>query len=191
MRSGITVVLVTALGVLAMSSGSASAAERLIAWNADQHLSRLGELQLPENRAPSARTIRKTFGKPSRQTRPFGNSTCEVSWKKLGLKVWLSSFGGARKHICRQRNARLQQVVVNSPEWVTADKGLRVGDSFERLQQLYPETESLTTNKGDAWSVSGSYYSPIGDGGSTADVTARVKGGTVAAFVIWVGGAGE
>lgn len=135
--------------------------------------------------------MRKVFGKPSKRTRLSGNSTCEVTWKKLGLKAWISNFGGARKHICKQNGARLQQAVVSGKQWVTADRGLRVGDSFDRLIQLYPGSQTTLTSKGEAWSISSFYYSPISAGGEASDVTARAKNGAIVSFVIWVGGAGE
>lgn len=189
--------IVTALAVLIAAifavASTAGAAALTFTWDADQHLSQLGPVTLDPITKVSARKLIRAFGKPSNTRRPFGNNTCEISWKRLGLKVWVSSFDGARKNICKRKSVPLQRAWIAGPagrQWHPADTALHLGDSFATLSQLYPNTELFDTSAGKAWSLSGTYYSPIVSG-DTADITARVKSDRVVSFEMWVGGGGE
>lgn len=185
--------LALALGAICLVSSAASAAELIFYWGTDEHLSQLGPVPLDPVTKVSARKLIKGFGKPSKKRRIFGNTTCEISWKQDGLKVWVTTFDGARKNVCKRGGVPLQRAWISGragKQWHPQFTSLHIGDSFETLQQLYPYTAEFTTTAGKAWSLSNAYYSPI-TGGNTADITARVKQDKVAAFEIWVGGGGE
>jgi hypothetical protein len=108
---------------------------------------------------------------------------CLATWARLGLKIQFESFGVA--HGCNEGKA--QAAVVKGHRgrvsWRT-QRGLRVGDSFEKLQRLYPKAR----RKPGARVIVYQEEPAIGDG---SIITAVLRKGKVASFRLWLGGAGE
>lgn len=154
-------------------------------------LSQLGPIAIGSDSHVSARKMRLTFGKPSRTRSKRGS--CQRYWRKYGVTAWFSNLGGARKPICKQNYATLQWLSITGAagvDWHT-NEGLRLGDSLTRLSELYPESQRFIDEGRFQWSLSPVYVSPFGESHETADVMARSGADGVAAFDIWVGGAGE
>jgi hypothetical protein len=64
--------------------------------------------------------------------------------------------------------------------------GLRPDMLASAIRKLYPRARKHGNNW---WLITA--YSPIGDGGYFAPITANVKNGQVIGFDVWVGGTGE
>jgi hypothetical protein len=108
---------------------------------------------------------------------------CEATWARLGLRIQFESFAVAET--CEDGKA--QAAVVKGHRgrvsWKT-QRGLRVGDSFAKLQRLYPNAR----RKPGARVIVYQRKHPIGDG---SIITAVLRHHKVASFRLWLGGAGE
>jgi hypothetical protein len=108
---------------------------------------------------------------------------CEATWARLVLRIQFESFAVAET--CEDGKA--QAAVVKGHRgrvsWRT-QRGLRVGDSFAKLQRLYPNAR----RKPGARVIVYQRKHPIGDG---SIITAVLRHHKVASFRLWLGGAGE
>jgi hypothetical protein len=108
---------------------------------------------------------------------------CTALWREVGLRILFTSFGGAQS--CSDANA--QRAVVKGPAgrraWRT-QRGLRVGDTLERLRRLYPHA----LRKPGARVIVYQDDPVIGDG---SIITALVRNRRVASLQLWLGGAGD
>jgi len=102
---------------------------------------------------------------------------CRASWAKRGLE--LSFFGGPHRACSGADISRA--AVVTSGRWRT-DRGLKPGDSVERLRQLYPNApfhETTHAKRRGYWLIS--YRSGCG---LTPSLVAHVRNARVAALRI-------
>jgi hypothetical protein len=108
---------------------------------------------------------------------------CTARWSHLGLSILFTSFGG--ETACTETLA--QRAVVKGPNarrsWHT-ERGLRVGDSFERLRRLYPNARRAPGARVIVYQED----PVLGDG---SIVTALIRERRVASLRLWLGGAGD
>jgi hypothetical protein len=131
---------------------------------------------------PEFRKAVVALGEPSHVENP-DIPGCAAAWRRLGLKIQFESFGIASDCNDGMAQAAVVQGHRGRISWRT-QRGLRVGDSFRRLTRLYPNAR----RKPGARVIVYQKQPPIGDG---SIVTAVVRGGKVASFKLWLGGAGE
>jgi hypothetical protein len=113
------------------------------------------------------------FGRPSGRWRT--GIGCTTRWRALGLRIDWYNLGGADP--CSPRGGRFYRALVTGRGWRTA-KGLRVGDSAERLRRLFPRAE----RHGDwQWLVPRFYSVP---GYRYPGLAAKVVRGRVAALAV-------
>jgi hypothetical protein len=140
-------------------------------------------------RSPTLRSAIWAFGRPTSRRHQSGANGCRVWWPRLGLIIHFASFGHPRGvTACNARVGLAQTATIKGRRvgrWRTS-RGLRGGDSRERLQDLYPNAEQ----HGSRWWLV-SAYSPIGTGGYYAVLAAGVTRGRVADFHLWIGAAGD
>lgn len=185
---------VVAAAALATGPGSAPAAAQaapppkpphVVRTNADGFVTRLGPVRVA-TRTSNLSGAYRAFGRP---TSASGRGNVRrVRWKAAGVSIVAATFGGCRRSTCATRELRIQSARVTGPRWQTA-AGLRVGEPATRIAALYDGAEGPEDGSGTV--VLQDAYSPIGDGGEIPIVTARVRGGVVTGFDVWVGGAGE
>jgi hypothetical protein len=122
------------------------------------------------------------LGEPSHVENP-DIPGCRATWRRLGLKIQFESFGVASD--CNDGKA--QAAVVKGHRgrvaWRT-QRGLRVGDSVQKLNRIYPNAR----RRPGARVIVYQKHPAIGDG---SIVTAVLRGGKVASFRLWLGGAGD
>jgi hypothetical protein len=102
----------------------------------------LGEGDFPAGVVPNRRNAIRAYGRPDR--RDAGG--CGNIWRRLGLRLTTADFAGGPP--CAG-STRIQRITVTSNRWVT-ERGLRVGDSLDRVRQLYPELQRFTDLYGNA-----------------------------------------
>jgi hypothetical protein len=103
---------------------------------------RLGEHSFPGGVAPTRANAIRAYGKPDGKS-PSG---CANKWKALGVRIVTADFGGGPA--CA-RSTPVQAIVVTGRRWVT-ERGLRIGDSLDRVRELYPELERFSDLYGEA-----------------------------------------
>jgi hypothetical protein len=124
----------------------------------------------------------RAFGRPS--SRRGGGEICRVRWADLGVRITFQNFGGVDS--CEPSGGRAQKAVVGGDSrWRTA-KGLRVGNSVARLTRLYPRARRTPRGFRLAQGIL-----PFGAPMPYAVLGARVAGGRVRAFTLFVGAAGD
>lgn len=122
---------------------------------------------------------RSVFGEPSVIAPSPGS--CSVSWETLGLYGYFYSLGGAPP--CSDE-MQMSSVQMTGPRFVT-DRGLAIGSSLGRLQQLYPSAaySGASSNEGDFW-ILATRYVPYGNGGNLPTLLATVAGDEVVRLTI-------
>jgi hypothetical protein len=106
----------------------------------------LGTTHFPGGVAPIRRNAIKAFGKPDQKDR----NGCANKWSKLKLRLITEDFGGGKPCV---GTTPIQFLEVSSRfRWVT-ERGLRVGDSLDRVRELYPELKRYSDlfGKSPAW----------------------------------------
>jgi hypothetical protein len=103
---------------------------------------RLGETHFPGGVTPNRRNAVKAYGKPD--ARDAGG--CKNVWKRLGLRLITADFGGGPA--CAGTTP-VQQIRISSRKWIT-ERGLRVGDSLDKVRELYPELQRFSDLYGPA-----------------------------------------
>jgi hypothetical protein len=94
----------------------------------------LGDLDFDGGVTPSRRNAIKVFGRPDGKD-PRG---CPNKWKSIGLRMLAANFGGGSQ--CAS-STRIQKLYAKGPNWQT-ERGLKIGDSLDRVRELYPELMS-------------------------------------------------
>lgn len=94
----------------------------------------LGDLDFEGGVTPSRRNAIKVFGRPDGKD-PRG---CPNKWKAIGLRMLAANFGGGSQ--CAS-STRIQKLYAKGPNWHT-ERGLKIGDSLDRVRGLYPELMS-------------------------------------------------
>jgi hypothetical protein len=85
------------------------------------------------NRYADAKAV---FGTPS-GSHETGDGLCELAWNGLGLRLTFRSPSPAACSRVGLQRATWTAATLLSPKW-SIDRGLRVGDSWARVKQLYP-----------------------------------------------------
>jgi hypothetical protein len=123
----------------------------------------------------------RTYGQTT--SRRGGGEICRVRWANIGVRITFQNFGGVDS--CEPSGGRAQKAVVDDDRWRTG-KGLRIGNEITRLRRLYPDAKR--TPRGFRL-VEG--ILPFGQPRRYAVLGARVSGGRVSAFTMFVGAAGD
>ena len=149
----------------------------------------LGETNFPGGVTPNRRNAIRAYGRPDGKN-PQG---CPNKWKKLGLRMITADFGGGPA--CAGTTA-IQRLVITSPKWST-ERGLRVGDSLDRVRELYPELRRFTDLYGDIpvyryeWALV-LESSQVGGPPNLIDrLSAEIRGRKVKSFTVSPYGAGD
>jgi hypothetical protein len=116
-------------------------------------------------------------------SRRGGGEICRVRWANIGVRITFQNFGGVDS--CEPSGGRAQKAVVDDDRWRTG-KGLRIGNEITRLRRLYPDAKR--TPRGFRL-VEG--ILPFGQPRRYAVLGARVSGGRVSAFTMFIGAAGD
>ena len=124
----------------------------------------------------------RAYGRPS--SRRGGGEICRVRWARLGVRITFQNFGGVDS--CRPRFGRAQKAVVSGDRPWRTGKGLRLGDGVGRLQRLYPDARRSTRGFRLVEAVL-----PFGSPRRYSVLGARVPGGRVGAFTLFIGAAGD
>lgn len=129
-------------------------------------------------RNPTVGAAVKAFGRPSSRRPRYGGSGCDLSWRKIGLKITFAYYGG-KGSACRRGIAKKGVIEGTAADGWQTSRGIRIGDSLEQLERRYPNAVEW---EGDYWLAIG--YSPIGDGYSYPVLAATVRGETVSGFEV-------
>jgi hypothetical protein len=101
---------------------------------------RLGAFEFyPGGRVASYRPALAAFGKPDAQGSAYQSNVCTVRWTSLGVDL---DFASTLKPCQNLARSAWYGATVYAPRWKT-DRGLRVGDSIQRLRALYPKAKLL------------------------------------------------
>ena len=127
------------------------------------------------------------FGPPSRKLRDraSGWNGCDVTWRRLGLRIYFYNLGG--RDPCVPQYGYFRNALMIGKRWRTAN-GLQVGDPMRSILQHHPAAERLATG---AWWALVTRAFPYGDGGTYAGLAAKVNRGSVSAFSIYFQAGGE
>jgi hypothetical protein len=106
---------------------------------------RLGNQHFPGGVAPTRRNAIRAFGRPDKRDA----QGCANVWRKLGLRLITADFGGGPA--CASTTP-VQRLEITSRKWAT-ERGLRVGDSLDRVRELYPELRRFNDLYGDSGPV--------------------------------------
>lgn len=160
---------------------SALAAESFTIRTKGGSVARIGSFKMSKD--PSLAAAMRVFGAPTSMKRVYGISGCNVTWRKLRLKIEFANFGG--QSACEPSYGAAQSFTARSARFRTWE-GLRPGQRSRTI----PEKHKSAVFRNGAWWLR-SAYSPFGDGEEYAVVSAIARGGRVIALKGWVGSAGE
>ena len=134
------------------------------------------------SRNPRLGAAIRAYGQPT--SRVGGGEICRVRWAALGVRIAFQNFGGVDS--CDPRGGRAQNAVIKRDRRWRTEKGLRIGDTVRRLRRLHRRAKR--TSRGFRL-VEG--LLPFGRPHRYAVLGARVAGGRVTAFTIFIGAAGD
>ena len=117
-------------------------------------------------------------------SRRGGGEICRVRWADLGVKITFQNFGGVDS--CTPGGGRAQKAVVRGDRPWRTKRGLRLGDGEARVRSLYPDAERSSRGFRLVEATL-----PIGRPLRYAVLGARVAGGRVRAFTLYIGAAGD
>ena len=150
---------------------------------------RLGTHSFPGGVTPNRRNAIKAYGKPDGKS-PQG---CPNKWKKIGVRIVTADFGGGPP--CAPTTP-VQQIVITGAQWTT-ERGLKVGDSLDRVRELYPELKRFDDlfGKNSLWHHRWALVleeSQVGGPPNVIDrLSAEVRGRKVKSFTVSPYGAGD
>jgi hypothetical protein len=150
---------------------------------------RLGEHDFPGGVAPNRRNAIKAYGSPDGKS-PSG---CPNKWKHLGVRIVTADFGGGPA--CAATTP-VQRIVITGRQWTT-ERGLKIGDSLDRVRELYPELERFAELYGNQqlWRYSWALVleeSQVGGPPNVIDrLAAEIRGRKVRSFTVSPYGAGD
>ncbi len=128
------------------------------------------------------------FGQPSSKVR--NGEVCTVRWSRHGLRIGFYNLGG--RNPCRGRYGFFSNARAKGPHWKT-NRGLAIGDSKSRLQNLYPKATFHSSEPGfwpaGWWLVR--RESQFGTGGFYPGLLAHMHGGDVQAFHVRYAAGGD
>ena len=149
----------------------------------------LGNGDFPGGVVPNRRNAIRAYGRPDRRDA----NGCANVWRRLGLRIITADFGGGPP--CAS-TTRIQKITVTSTRWVT-ERGLRVGDSYDRTLQLYRNMQRFTDLYGPSsayryeWLLVGE-SSDVGGPPSVIDrLSARIRNGKVVSLTVSPYAAGD
>jgi hypothetical protein len=124
----------------------------------------------------------RALGAPTSKRRIFPNREgCRVVWRRLGVRMLFYNLGG--QDPCSRRYGYFSDATIDRARWRTG-RGLAVGQSVERLRDLYPGARYHRGGfYGSGWWLV-VRHSIIGTGGSYPGLLARSRDGRVTAFVV-------
>jgi hypothetical protein len=163
---------------------------RTIRWE-DGQVTRIGSFNTTSSRfrQPTLARAIAAFGRPSSRRRSTGN-VCIVNWGKLGIRAQFANLGGIRpgQTVCTPSVGLLDRVTVRGRGFQT-QKGLRVGDSTERLQTLHP---GATYQDGTWWlATAPAVFGDVQPDERSGVVRAFTRNSHVTLFALSIGAAGE
>jgi hypothetical protein len=128
------------------------------------------------------------FGQPSSKVR--NGEVCTVRWSQHGLRIGFYNLGGHNP--CRGRYGFFSNARATGPHWKT-NRGLAIGDSSDRLQNLYPKAKFHSSEPGfwpaGWWLVK--RPNQFGTAGSYPGLLAHMHGGDVGAFHVRYAAGGD
>jgi hypothetical protein len=149
----------------------------------------LGEQSFPGGVRPIRRNAIRAYGRPDKRDA----NGCGNIWRRYGLRLITADFGGGPP--CRN-STPIQRIVITSPRWTT-ERGLRVGDSLDKVRQLYPELQRFTELYGNerVWRYEWALVlepSPVGGPPNLIDrLSAEIRGRKVRSLTVSPFGAGD
>jgi hypothetical protein len=162
---------------------------RIVAVGSFHPKQRLGEHHFPGGVTPNRRNAIKAYGKPDGKS-PQG---CPNKWKTLGVRMITADFGGGPA--CAPTTP-VQQLVITGRQWST-ERGLKIGDSLDRVRELYPELERFNDlyGKNALWKHSWALVleeSQVGGPPNLIDrLAAEIRDRKVRSFTVSPYGAGD
>ncbi len=175
--------VLAAMAAVAVSPAVAQTPDDRLVRMVDHEPKQVGALRLGSD-LRLARAL-KAYGKPTRKRQRRGSSVCNVRWQRPGITVLGVSFDTPSRRRCDSRHLKIQQITVSGAGWTT-DRGLAIGDSFERMMELYDSPNDEAEK--------GLFVLEFSDDevlGPTPRLMAKVSKARVIRFQIWVGGAGD
>jgi hypothetical protein len=131
----------------------------------------------------------RAYGKPDGKSR----SGCPNKWKALGVRIVTADFGGGPA--CAG-GTPVQQLVITGPQWVT-ERGRQIGDSLDRVRELYPELKRFSDLYGKnsytryTWALVLEESQIAGPPNVIDRLSAVIRGRTVRSFTVSPYGAGD
>jgi hypothetical protein len=162
---------------------------RIVAIGAFHPKQRLGEHSFPGGVTPNRHNAIKAYGTPDGKSA----SGCLNKWKALGVRIVTADFSGGRP--CTSTTP-VQQIVITGREWTT-ERGLKIGDSLDRVRELYPELARFSElyGKNRIWRNSWALVleeSQVGGPPNVIDrLAAEIRGRTVRSLTVSPYGAGD
>jgi hypothetical protein len=187
------------LGIALLAACSVSG-EKSLELRVDEASTVIGDYRAEDD--PTLRGATAVFGEPSECRILPVTKFSLVRWRQLGLRMEFGSYGGYPRggNACVSRaHARLSRVYVTGPRWRTS-RGLRVGDTQDRLAELYPKANRVRGADIDwAGADPGRWrgwwlvvrVTHIGEFHPYPALLARVGRGRVSEFVVHVGAQGD
>jgi hypothetical protein len=180
------VLAVAALAAVVLLVPAASADARSFVLRATGSETGLGKVRaigdFKPARNPRLGAAIRAFGQPTGSS--GGGEICRVRWANLGVRIAFQNFGGVDS--CEPHGGRAQKAVIKDDRRWRTTKGLRIGNSVARLRRLHPDARR--TPRGFRL-VEG--ILPFGSPQPYAVLGARVAGGRVTAFTLFIGAAGD
>jgi hypothetical protein len=124
----------------------------------------------------------RAFGEPTSSA--GGGEICRVRWTNLGVRIRFQNFGGFSS--CEPRRGRAQKAIISGDRRWRTPEGLRIGNSVDRLRRLHPDARRTPRGFRLVEAIL-----PFGRPQPYAVLGARVRGGRVSAFTLFVGAAGD
>lgn len=89
----------------------------------------------------------RALGRPS--SKRAEGSSCLLEWQEAGIEA---EFVSSVRKPCSGEYGFFCDATISGHQWKTT-KGLRVGDSIERLQSLYPSAQKLSAGFKQVWKL--------------------------------------
>ena len=135
----VLVSLSTMLAIAEMSSAGGKAKNWVIVATGKERQRRIGPYFYVRNRPGGEyAAVTKAFGTPT--SRSTDANDCVLRWKSLGLQINLGVGSSSPCSADSLKRDYWYGTKISSRIWRT-DRGLRVGDSQDRLQSLYPDAK--------------------------------------------------
>lgn len=187
------------VGIALLASCSVSQ-EKPLELRVDEVSTAIGDYRVEED--PTLRGATSVFGEPSQCRILPVTKFSSVRWKELGLRMEFGSYGSYPRggNACTSRaNARLSRVYIRGARWRTS-RGLRIGDTQQRLTELYPYANHVRATDVDWAGADPERWrgwwlvvrvTHLGEFHAYPALLATTKRGRVSEFVVHVGAEGD